>query len=84
MDNINVIHIIGCSKINTKPLAEIQDTEEFKNFSEKFGNAMKLNGIVYLINTGIEKETVRCCMHFSTKHNINLKLSKHWFYWKNN
>lgn len=59
MDNLNGIHIIDCSDICEKPLAEIQDTVEFKTFSEKFGNAIKLNGIVYLINTGIEKKVVR-------------------------
>lgn len=59
MDNINGIHIIDCSDISAKPPEEIQETEEFKKFAEKFGSGMKKNGIVYLINTGIKKETVR-------------------------
>jgi len=28
-------------------------------FAEKFGNALKVNGIVYLVNTEVENEVVR-------------------------
>lgn len=57
MENVNGVHIIDCSCIR-KPLAEIQDTQDFKLFTEKFGNALKLNGIVYLVNTEVESEVV--------------------------
>lgn len=57
MDNVNGIDIIDCSYIR-KPLEEIQDTQKFKTFTEKFGDALKLNGIVYLVNTEVENEVV--------------------------
>lgn len=60
MDNLNGIHIIDCKHIGCERLEEIQDTKEFKHFAEQFGNGMRLNGIVYLINTGIEEAVVRC------------------------
>lgn len=59
MENIHGIHVVDCANISKKPLSEIQDTKEFKIFTEQFGNAMKENGIVYLINTEVEKEVVR-------------------------
>lgn len=59
MENIHGIHIVDCSNISNKPLNELQDTKQYKIFTEQFGNAMKQNGIVYLINTEIEKEVVR-------------------------
>lgn len=57
METRNGIHVIDCSNIR-KPLREIQDTEAFKTFAEDFGNALKLNGIVYLINTEVENDMV--------------------------
>lgn len=59
MANMNGIRIIDCKNISDKHLRDIQDTKEFKAFAEQFVNGMKLNGIVYLINTGIEKDVVR-------------------------
>ncbi len=59
METLNGIHIIDCKNISNKPLKEIQDTQEFKTFAEQFGNGIKLNGIVYLINTEIENDVVR-------------------------
>lgn len=59
MDNINGIHIVDCKFISQKPLREIQDTKEFKTFTDTFGKAIKQNGIVYLINTEVEPEVVR-------------------------
>ncbi len=59
MDTVNGIHIIDCKNINAKPLRDIQDTKEFKTFADEFGNGMKLNGIVYLINTEVGNEVVR-------------------------
>lgn len=56
---VNGVHIIDCSEISKKTLQEIQDTKEFKIFTDQFGNAMKQNGIVYLINTEVDKEVVR-------------------------
>lgn len=58
MDNLNGIQIIDCKGISSKSLREIQETEEFKVFTKQFGDAMKLNGIVYLINTEVEKSVV--------------------------
>lgn len=59
MEHLNGVHIVDCSDISKKPLNEIQHTKEFKVFTEQFGNAMKQNGIVYLINTEVEKDVVR-------------------------
>lgn len=58
METRNGIHVVDCSNIR-KPLKEIQDTEGFKTFAEEFVNALKLNGIVYLINTEVENDMVR-------------------------
>ncbi|XP_037047184.1 flavonol synthase/flavanone 3-hydroxylase-like [Bradysia coprophila] len=58
MEHLNGIHIIDCKTISGKPLKEIENTIEFKDFAEQFGNGMKLNGIVYLINTGIEEAAI--------------------------
>lgn len=58
MDTFNGIHIIDCQSIGTKPLNEIQDTDEFKTFTQRFGSGLKRNGIVYLVNTAIDKTAV--------------------------
>lgn len=63
MEIRNGIHVIDCANIS-KPLKEIQGTEEFKIFADQFGNAMKLNGIVYLINTEVENDVVRKAFTF--------------------
>lgn len=58
METLNGIHIIDCKSIGTKPLNEIQDTDEFKAFALQFGSGLKRNGIVYLVNTAIDKTAV--------------------------
>lgn len=58
MEELNGIRIIDCKSISKKPLKDIQDTEEFKAFAKRFGDGIKLNGIVYLINTEIESGVV--------------------------
>ncbi|XP_037037485.1 1-aminocyclopropane-1-carboxylate oxidase-like [Bradysia coprophila] len=58
METLNGIHIIDCKSICTSPLNEIQDTNEFQAFAERFGNGLKRNGIVYLINTAVDKTAV--------------------------
>lgn len=58
METLNGIHIIDCTSIGTKPLNEIQDTDEFKEFAKRFGGGLKRNGIVYLVNTSIDKTAV--------------------------
>lgn len=56
--HLNGIHVIDCTDISNKSLRDIQDTEKFKIFTEQFGNAIKLNGIAYLINTEVEENVV--------------------------
>lgn len=58
METLNGIHIIDCKSIGTKPLNEIQDTDEFKTFAQRFGSGLKRNGIVYLVNTTVDKTAV--------------------------
>jgi hypothetical protein len=58
METLNGIHIIDCESLGTEPLNEIQCTDKFKTFAQRFGSGLKRNGIVYLVNTSVDEATV--------------------------
>jgi len=52
------IPVIDCSPIIEGTLEDIENSQAFKEFTQKLGDTMRRVGFVYFINHGLDQATV--------------------------